>query len=122
MVASAVFYRERNQICNDLDSHYSHCHSIRSNGRASRKYDINYNRFGKLQTASNLLYVDKNQNGFDNVVRDLGIALAPTYLGRQQLWVRWDSTLAVGSLSRTSTNRRSTGGMPCRTVWSPTTC
>ena len=44
------------------------------------KYDINYNRFESFKQPPTL-YVDKNQNGFDNVVRDLGTALAPTYLG-----------------------------------------
>ena len=45
------------------------------------KYDINYNRFGTLESGPLTQEVFKDQDGFDKVVRDLGIALAPSYFG-----------------------------------------
>ena len=61
-------------------------YSVRSNGRkqntASTTTDL------EASDSLNLLYVDKNQNGFDNVVETwVSLWLRPIW-AQQQLWVR----------------------------------
>lgn len=45
------------------------------------KYDIDYSRLGEATNEGSAVTLVKDQLAFDNVVRDLGVALAPKFMG-----------------------------------------
>ena len=45
------------------------------------KYDINYNRLATVTSNANGVTVQKNEVAFENLVRDIGIGLAPKFMG-----------------------------------------
>jgi len=48
---------------------------------SAEKYDINYNRLATVTSNANGVTVQKNEVAFENLVRDIGIGLAPKFMG-----------------------------------------
>lgn len=48
---------------------------------AEGKYDIRFSRFGQATRTGTKVQVEKDQIGYENVVRELGVSMAPKYFG-----------------------------------------